>query len=154
MATSFTPAADAGAWQISTVQVLSAAPLHGALTMIAEASLDAIRAKSLRLTGYLIELLEVTGLATPAYGCVIGTPREANRRGGHVAVEHPAAAQIVKALRARGVVPDFRPPDIIRLAPVALYTSFAEVWQVVQHLKAILDQREHEAFAPGRDLVA
>lgn len=154
MATDFDAAPDAGAWQISTIQVLSAAPLQGSLAIFAEAGIAAIRAKSLRLTGYLIALLEANRLTAAPYGYRIGTPREEARRGGHVAVEHDDAARIVKALKVRGVVPDFRPPDVIRLAPLALYTSFADVWHLVQHLRAIIDSGEHEAFARERDLVA
>jgi len=69
-------------------------------------------------------------------------------------VEHADGARIARALKARGVVPDFRPPNVIRLAPVALYTSFTDVWQVTQHLRAILDNREPEAYPVGRDVVA
>ncbi len=154
MAHTFDPAPGAGAWQISTVQVLSSAPLHGSLQIFAEAGIEAVRAKSLALTRYLMDLLEATGLTAPPYGYAIGTPREDARRSGHVAVEHREGARIAKALKARGVIPDFRPPNVVRLAPIALYTSFAEVWQVVEHLRAIVDNREHEAYAVGRELVA
>jgi kynureninase len=154
MAHLFDPAPEAGAWQISTVQVLSSAPLHGSLQIFAEAGIEAVRAKSLAQTRYLMDLLEAIGLTAPPYGYAIGTPGEDARRGGHVAVEHREGARIAKALKARGVIPDFRPPNVVRLAPIALYTSFAEVWQVVEHLKAIVDHREHEAYAVGRELVA
>lgn len=154
MASDFDAAPDAGAWQISTIQVLSAAPLQGTLAILAEVGIDAVRARSLRLTDYLMDLIDATGLTAATYGYTIGTPRPAARRGGHVAVEHPAAAQVVRALKARGVVPDFRPPDVIRLAPVALYTTFSEVWQVVTHLRAVIDRGEHRAQAAGRALVA
>ena len=154
MAHTFDPAPGAGAWQISTVQVLSSAPLHGSLLIFEEAGIEAVRAKSLALTRYLMELLEATGLTAPPYNYAMGTPREDARRGGHVAVEHADGARIAKALKARGVVPDFRPPNVVRLAPVALYSSFADVWQVVQHLRAIVDGHEHEAYATGRELVA
>lgn len=154
MATGFDAAPDAGAWQISTIQALSAAPLHGSLAIFAEAGIAAVREKSLRLTRYLIDLLEGSGLTAFPYLYAIGTPREDERRGGHVAVEHAEGPQIVKALKARGVVPDFRPPNVIRFAPIALYTSYSDVWQLVQHLRAIIDGGEHRAFAAARDLVA
>ncbi|HEX5504340.1 MAG TPA: kynureninase [Thermomicrobiales bacterium] len=154
MTAGFLPAPDAGAWQISTVQVLSSAPLHGSLAMFEEAGIARVRAKSLTLTRYLMDLLDATGLTAAPYGYAIGTPREDDRRGGHVAVEHADGARIAKALKARGVVPDFRPPNVVRLAPIALYTSFADVWQVVRHLREIIDNGEHERFAAGRELVA
>lgn len=154
MATGFDGASDAGAWQISTIQTLSAAPLRGSLAIFAEAGIAAVREKSLRQTRYLIDLLEASGLTAAPYNYGIGTPREDARRGGHVAVEHAEGPQIVKALKARGVVPDFRPPNVIRLAPIALYTSYGDVWHLVQHLRAIIDGGEHQALAATRDLVA
>lgn len=154
MTSGFDPAPDAGAWQISTIQTLSAAPLQGSLQIFADAGIEAVREKSLLLTRYLMDLLEETGLTAAPYNYGIGTPQGDDRRGGHVAVEHADGPRIVKALKARGVVPDFRQPNVIRLAPIALYTSFADVWQVVQHLRGIIDGREHEGFEAVRDLVA
>ncbi len=143
----FCSARSAGAWQIGTVSVLSAAPLLGSLRLFAEAGMDQVRAKSQRMTSYLIQLVD-DQLSGEPHGCQVGTPREAERRGGHVAVEHPDARRIARALRARGVVPDFRPPDVIRLAPAALYNSFSEVHSVVRQIREILDAREYERFGP------
>ncbi|HET8629312.1 MAG TPA: kynureninase [Thermomicrobiales bacterium] len=154
MTPGFIPAQDAGAWQISTVQALSSAPLLGSLAIFGEAGIARVRAKSLALTRYLMDLLDATGLTAAPYHYAIGTPQEDDRRGGHVAVEHADGARIAKALKARGVVPDFRPPNVVRLAPIALYTSFADVWQVARHLREIIDHGEHERFAAGRELVA
>jgi len=82
------------------------------------------------------------------------TPTEDHRRGGHVALTHPEAARICRALIASGVIPDHRPPDIVRLAPVALYTSFADVREAVSRLRAILADRTYESFPTGRGLVS
>jgi kynureninase len=144
----------AGAWQISTPPLLSTAPLLGSLRLFEEAGLARIREKSLALTTYLIDLIEGSGLMESPYGYRIGTPREAGRRGGHVAVEHDAGPRIARALKAREVVPDFRPPDVVRLAPIALYTSFRECWETVQHLRAIIDNGEHLKGSAERELVA
>ena len=146
----FVPAAGAGAWQISTPSLFASAPLYGSLPYFAKAGMAAIRAKSLALTDYLIALVDE--LAELGYG--VGTPRDHARRGGHVAVTHPDAVRIGKALKARGVIPDFRPPNVIRLAPIAFYTSFSEVWQAVCHLRAIIAEGAQVAFAEGRDVVA
>lgn len=154
MASVYDQAPDAGAWQISTVQVLSSAPLVGSLAIFAEAGIERVRAKSLAMTRYMMDLLAAEGLLAAPYNYAIGTPNEDERRGGHVAVEHADGPRIVKALKARGVIPDFRQPNVIRLAPIALYTSHADVWHVVQHLRAIIDGGEHEAFETGRELVA
>ncbi len=154
MASTFDQAPDAGAWQISTVPLLSSAPLSGSLAIFAEAGMGRVREKSLAQTRYLMELMAANGLLDAPYGYGIGTPQEDARRGGHVAVEHADGPRIVKALKARGVVPDFRQPNVIRLAPIALYTTYSDVWHVVQHLRAIIDGGEHERYEVGRELVA
>lgn len=144
----------AGAWQISTVPLLSSAPLLGSLAMFQEAGIGAIRTKSLALTSYLMALIDELGLMELPYRYRIGTPSNPERRGGHVAVEHAEAPRIARALRQRGVIPDFRPPDVVRLAPIALYTSFEDVWRTVQHLKEIIDSGDHLRMEAGRSLVA
>lgn len=87
-------------------------------------------------------------------GFTIGNPVEEERRGGHVALEHVEAVRIAKALKAEKVIPDFRSPNVIRLAPVALYTSFADVWDVVDRLKRIMEERTYERFQQERGVVA
>jgi kynureninase len=119
-----------------------------------EAGIDAVREKSLRLTNFLMEAVEAAGLLGPDYGFAIGSPREDARRGGHVAVEHASAAAIARALKNRGIVPDFRHPNVIRIAPVALYVSFEEVWQTVDTLRQIVEAGEHRGAEQGRELVA
>jgi kynureninase len=133
----------AGAWQISTIPLLSAAALLGSLSIFAEAGIEAIRQKSLTQTDLLIELIEGSGLSDEPYGYRVGTPREHARRGGHVAVEHPHGGGIAQALRRRGIVVDFRPPDVVRLSPVALYTSYQDVWRAVASLRAVIDTCEY-----------
>ncbi|MDP9367436.1 MAG: kynureninase [Chloroflexota bacterium] len=150
----FEGAAGAGAWQISTTPLLSTAPLFGSLRLFAEAGIEALRAKSLAQTTYLMDLLEASGLTGAPYGYRIGTPREAERRGGHVAVEHAAGPRIARALKRRGVIPDFRPPDVVRLAPIPLYTSYHDLWLTAQHLRAIVDAGEHLAGEAEREIVA
>lgn len=144
----------AGAFQISTVPLLSTAPLLGSLTMFQEAGIERLREKSLAMTDYLIELIEGLGLLDEPYGYRIGTPRDHARRGGHVAVEHDAGPRIAKALKQAGVIPDFRPPDVVRLAPIPLYTRYADCWQVVQTLREVIDSGAYLNVAEGRELVA
>jgi kynureninase len=153
METRFDPAKTAAAWQIGTTTMLSTAPLEGSIMMILEAGIESIRRKSLRITAYLMFLVDEL-LSKPPYSFTVGTPREPERRGGHVAVEHPSEAfRVSEALKARGVLPDFRPPNVIRLAPIPLYTRYHDVWRVVQHLKAIIDNREYNRFSKERGVV-
>jgi len=138
MAPDYVPASGAAAWQIGTISVLSAAPLWGALDVIEEAGLDAIRTKSVALTGFLIECMDAVH-PEGGHGARIGSPRDSARRGGHVAVEiERDAARVQERLAAKGVVTDFRPPDVIRFTPSPLTTRFGEVDQAIAILAEIL----------------
>jgi kynureninase len=145
----FTPGFGAAGLQIGP-PVLSMAPLEGALRAVEEAGLNRIRTKSLALTEFLREAIE---LELPNAGFTFATPLEPERRGGHLALLHGAARGICQALRRSGVVPDFRPPDLIRLAPAPLYTSFTECWDAVQILKRIMSYRSYEQAPTVRELV-
>ena len=140
----YTPAASAGAWQIGTPPLFAAAPLEGSVELLREAGIDRLRRKSLALTDFLIALVDDR---LPAVA--VGTPRDHAARGGHVALEHPDAERLSEALTDRGVVVDFRPPNVVRVCPAAPYTSFADVLEVVDETEAILDSGAHEAYATG-----
>jgi kynureninase len=145
------PAADARALHIGTPHLLSLAPLLGSLELFEEAGgIPVLRAKSLTQTTYLIELAE-TELA--GLGFEVATPRSHHERGGHVSLAHPEAWRICAALKAAGVIPDFRPPDLIRLAPAPLYTSFADCAGAIARLKEIMRTKAYEKFPAERPLV-
>lgn len=144
------PASDVGAYQIGTPHVLSLAPVIGSLEMFEEVGIAAIRAKSLELTGYMLELIEQE---LSEAGFTIGNPVDGTR-GGHLLLEHEEAARICKALKIDGVIPDFRAPNGIRLAPVALYNTFEDVWHTVQKLKVIMGEKRYEKFENKRGVVA
>ena len=145
------PAPDATALHIGTPHLLSLAPLLGSLEIVAAAGgAGALRTKSLALTAFLMELVdrELAGL-----GFVLANPRAGHERGGHVALAHPEAWRICQALKSAGVVPDFRPPDVIRLAPAPLYTRFADCAAVVTRLGEIMRTRAYEKFPAETALV-
>ena len=150
MAPELDAAPDANALHIGTPNILSMAPLSGSLEIVAEAGIERIRAKSLRLTEFLIELADAE---LREFGFEVGTPRKAERRGGHIALLHPNAAPISRALRKAGVIPDYRPPNIIRLAPAPLYNSFADCLEAVRRLKNIVTRETYADDAPERGLV-
>jgi kynureninase len=153
MSLRFEPQATAGRWQISSPGILGSAPLKGALEVMLAAGIDRIRAKSSALTTYLIKLADAR-LAAPPYSFRVASPRRPEQRTGHVAlVRDEDALRIASALRGRGVVPDFRPPNLIRFAPVALYNSFVDVWHAVQHLVEIIDDGEFERYGAERAMV-
>jgi kynureninase len=150
MSDQFFPGLGASALQIGTPAVLSMAPIDGALLPVEEAGLERIRAKSLRMTEFLMQIADEE--LTPL-GFTIGTPREAKRRGGHVSLQHDRAQPMSLAMRAHGVVPDFRKPDVIRLAPSPLYNTFTEVWDAVQILAEIAVTRAYAEFESSPALV-
>ncbi|HEY4601713.1 MAG TPA: kynureninase [Cerasibacillus sp.] len=145
------PAGHAGAYQVGTPHLLSAAPLLGSLEMFEAAGIHRIREKSLHLTAYMMMLIE-NELAD--YGFVIVNPTDDESRGAHIYLEHPEAARICKALKENNVIPDFRAPSGIRLAPVALYNTFVEVFNCIQILKTIMDEEQYKKFTNERDVVA
>jgi kynureninase len=146
-----TPENHAGAYQMGTPHLLSAAPLIGSLSMINEVGMKRIREKSLQLTNYMLELISHE---LKDYGFLIRNPREDVRRGGHIFLEHKEAARICKALKDNDIVPDFRSPNGIRLAPVAFYNTFQEVWITVQKLKIIMDEEQYKKFENKRGVIA
>ncbi|WP_066069073.1 kynureninase [Neobacillus soli] len=146
-----TPAETAGAFQIGTPHVLSAAPILGSLEIFHEAGMENIRRKSLSLTRYMMDLIdhELQGM-----GFAITNPSDDRFRGGHVCLEHDEAARICKALKEKHVTPDFRAPNVIRLAPIALYTSYHDIWKMVQILKTIMKEEQYKKFKNEREVVA
>jgi kynureninase len=141
----------AGAYQIGTPHVLSIAPLLGSLEMFAEAGIARIRETSLKMTDYMMKLIDEE---LAEFGFEMGNPREDETRGGHVCLEHDEAARICKALKENNIIPDFRSPNVIRLAPIALYTSYEEIWETVQILKNIMVNKEYKKFENTRNVVA
>ena len=140
----WTPTGNAASWHLGSNLGIGfgVSPVYASTKTIVEAGLDRIREKSLNATGYLMYLVDEV-LSKSPYNYSVGNPREPERRGGHVAVEHEEAQRISMALTDRGVVPDFRPPRTIRLSPIPLYTLYPEIWEVVQHLKAVIDNKEY-----------
>lgn len=146
MAPTFRKATGAAAFQIGTPSIIALAGLEGALAIFEEVAITDVRARSLALTDYLIELADEHLKA-----CSVRTPREHARRGGHMVLEHPDAQLLSLALRRRQIVPDYRAPNLLRLAPVALYTTEAELDETVRVLRELLQSgsyREVTASSP------
>jgi len=150
MALEFHAAADAGRFLMGTPHVLSLAPLLGALRLILQADVAALRGKSLALTAFLRRSIEKR---LAAHGVRVVTPRVDHRRGGHVTIAHPDAGRLSRALRDRGVIPDFRTPDLLRFCPSPLYTSFGECERAVGVLDELLTSRSYKSLSESDALV-
>lgn len=120
----FIPVAGADGWQLSNPPILAMTPLDAALDIFDEATPAALRERSVRLTGYLQELLDTIGTERVR----VISPREADRRGAQLSIRVTQDPQGLRdALERAGCVCDFRPPDVIRVAPTPLYNTFEDV---------------------------
>ncbi|MBI1321941.1 kynureninase [bacterium] len=135
----FDPAADVHRFAIGTPHVLSAAPLLGSLETIQAVGIDRIRRRSLELTSLLRH--EIGRWIDPELAEIV-TPEDPEQRGGHIAVRVRNARAVSFGLRRNRVVPDFRPPDLIRLAPSPLYNSGDDCIRAVEILARLLRNPE------------
>jgi kynureninase len=128
-----------------TPPILSMLAMEPALDLVLEAGIARIRRKSVRLTSYLISLVDA--ILAPL-GFTLGSPRDPERRGSHVSIRHPDGYRINRALvEEMNVVPDFREPDNIRLGVAPLYTTFVEAWTAIDRIRQVV-QEEHYARYP------
>jgi len=132
-----TPVATADAWAISNSSILSMTPLLSSLAIFDEVTMPIVRARSQRLTGYLARLVreEVADV-----GVSIVTPEDPDQHGSQLSVAVPGDPDVVAAtLRAtHGVLGDARPPDIVRLAPAPLFSTYHDCWRAARALREVL----------------
>jgi kynureninase len=125
-----------------TPPILLLEAVDESVALVAEAGVGAARAKSIALTELIVEL---HGAWLEPLGFTLGTPRDPARRGSHVALRHPDAWRISRALIERAsVIPDFRAPDSVRLGVAPLYTRFVDVWDALDRLRALVAAGDHE----------
>jgi len=130
-----------------TPPILGLAAVEEGVRITAEAGVGALHAKGSAL-GELIVALHDAWLAP--LGFALASPREPARRGSHVALRHPQAWQISRALIERaGVVPDFRGPDTVRLGVAPLYTRHVDVWDALDRLRGLVARGDHATFDPA-----
>ena len=124
MGPDYQPATGIRRFLTGTPAITAMQPMRLMLDLIAEAGMAAVRAKSVLLTERAVELSDAL-LASS--GVTVASPRDPERRGSHVTIEHPRFRQVCAELWRRGVIPDFRAPDGIRIGLSPLSTSFAEL---------------------------
>jgi len=136
MGPDFVPVASADAWQLSNPPVLATVPVVESLKIFDSVGMDALRARSLKLTAHLESLLDRLNDERVS----IITPRDPEARGCQlsVAVNTPEPKAFFDGVRAKGLIGDFRQPNIIRLAPTPLYNSFEDCDRAVDILKDAL----------------
>jgi kynureninase len=143
----YSPAPGIQHFLTGTPPVLSVSAIEPGVDLLLAAGMEALRAKSVAQSDYLIDLWE-TKLAP--WGFSLKSPQYIERRGSHVSLGHPDGWRIAQALiNDQGVLPDFRQPDNIRLGIAPLYTSFAEIFTAVARLEAVMTERLYERYSPA-----
>lgn len=132
-------------FQVGTPPVLGGyAALEGA-RITAEAGVPNLAAKSAELLRYTSELND----AWLGDRLTLATPGDPARRGSHLTFQHPQAWQICQALKAAGVIPDFRTPQRLRIGLAPLYTRFVDVWEGMARLRDIVTSGSYREFEPA-----
>ncbi len=121
-----------------TPPVLSLAALETALDVFDGIDMAAVRAKSMALTSLFVDLIDQR---CGGLGLDLASPRCSSERGSQVSLSHPRGYPIVRAMIDRGVIGDFRAPDILRFGFAPLYLSFEDVWKAVETLKTVMETR-------------
>jgi kynureninase len=137
--TRYEPAAGVARLLCGTPPVLSLAALECGVETVARAGIERLRRKSMALSDLFVHLVEQE---CGGCGFALASPREAERRGSQVSLRHPEAYAIVQALIARGVIGDFRTPDILRFGFAPLYLRFADAWDAVAALREVMENHE------------
>ena len=131
-----------------TPHILSLAAIEQGLDISLEAGIESIRTKSLNQSEYMIRSIEK--LLLPL-GFSIASPADAAKRGSHVSIRHKEAYRINRAMiepsgKQKVIIPDFRPPDNIRLGITPLYTSFSDIYYSIERIRKIMLDKEYERF--------
>ncbi|GLK12699.1 kynureninase [Streptosporangium carneum] len=135
------PPASADAWQISNPPIYAMGPVRTSLNLFDQVGMAELRARSVRLTGYLESLLDEVTATRPIS---VVTPRDPARRGCQLSlrIDHGSAAELTRRLRREhGVVTDAREPDVVRVAPTPLYSSYHDCWRAAAALADCVQER-------------
>jgi kynureninase len=127
----FRPAEGIGRGIVGTPPVLSLAALEVGVDLMLEVPAEALRAKSLQMTDFFMR-------SAAEQGFRLLTPAEPERRGSQVAMAHPNGFEIVQALIERGVIGDFRAPDVLRFGFAPMFLRFVDVWDAVSALRDVM----------------
>ena len=133
-ASDYRPAGGIRRFLTSTPPILALSALEAALDCRADVSSEQVREKSVELTELFIAALEERMPGT----FELASPRDPERRGSQVSLRHPDARSIVGALAERGVIGDFRPPDVCRLGFAALYLRYVDAFAAAEHLAEVM----------------
>ncbi|MFC7418933.1 kynureninase [Iodobacter arcticus] len=138
MATEYQPASGIRRFLCGTQAIVSMSLIECGLDIALQADMLAVREKSLALSDLFIRLVEERCADHPL---TLVTPREHASRGSHVSYRHPYGFAIMQALIAKGVIGDYREPEVLRFGLTPLYLGYTDIWDAVDTLKDILDRK-------------
>ncbi len=138
MAVAYEPAGGIRRYLCGTQPIVSLSMVECGLDVARAAGMDEVRKKSLALSDLFIDLVESRCAGHPL---TLVTPRTHADRGSHVSFRHPNGFEVMQALIARGVIGDYREPEVLRFGLTPLYFGYADVWDAVDILKDVLDTR-------------
>jgi kynureninase len=134
----YRPACGITRFLAGTPPILSMKALEAGIDLFLEVDQQALRAKSMALTDAFVGLVEAR---CAAWGFAVASPRDAEARGSQVSLCHAEGYAIMQALIGRGVIGDFRAPDLLRFGFAPLYVRFVDVWDAVETLCAVMAGR-------------
>lgn len=137
MTNDYEPAPGVRRFLTGTQPIVAMRVLDASLDVYVDVDVDAVRAKGIRLTDLFIQLVDERCFGL---GLDLISPRPAEARGSQVSLRHPDAVSVYERLVANGVRGDFRSPDILRFGFAPLYVSYADVWDAVEVLQAVLEK--------------
>ncbi|HXW47112.1 MAG TPA: kynureninase [Streptosporangiaceae bacterium] len=140
MGPAYDPAPGIDQFLTGTPNVIGTVAVEEGARLLGEAGIERLRAKSIALTSYLIELADEW---LPPLGFTLASPRDPQRRGGHVSLRHDDAWQISQALIRENVIGDYRTPDRLRLGPAPAYTRFADVFDAMDKVRQIAADKSY-----------
>ena len=143
MGPDYDPVPGIGKFLTGTPDIAGTAAVEEGARLLAEAGIDRLRDKGMRLTGYLIALADAW---LAPLGCAVASPRDPARRGSHVCLRHPEAWRIGQALIHEGVIGDYRTPDRLRLGPMPITTRYTDIWDAMDATRRILTSKDYEDF--------
>ena len=152
---SYEPKASIQRFAVGTPSVLSLAAIQSGLSITLEADMTRLREKSIKQSTFLIEMIQQ--VLVPE-GFSIASPLDLTQRGSHVSIQHAEGYRISKAMiepfdGSKVIIPDFRPPNNIRLGIAPLYNSYEEIYICVERLLKIVQEKQYEQYSDVKAVV-
>ncbi|MBD3377794.1 aminotransferase class V-fold PLP-dependent enzyme, partial [candidate division KSB1 bacterium] len=151
-APSYQPSDSISQFGAGTPAILSLAAVEPGVDCLLEAGMTNLRVKSVKQSRFFLELYDAL---LEQEGFSLGSPRKDTARGSHISLQHPEGYRITRAMieprdGSKSIIPDFRPPDHIRLGIAPLYTTFTELYETAVRMKTITGKQQYKDYTKDR----